>query len=543
MQNNPRFKFDRRRFLKGTGTILIGMPFMEYSSAFAAELPAGVPERFFTFYFGLGVPKELQEVGYTHALSPLAEFADKINMLRGLDMYCGNAGRNNHFDGSAAVFRGMRHNRAQASIDHVIMNAKYPNGVPTPIDALAAGSFNRGIDHSERYNHSIRANNTPVRAVPYETPRSLFDRVFGSGLGLSSSSSSPFSTARFSTSATDPSLNGSILDSVVSQYNYWRKHGAVSSESRRRLELHLDSLRELERRVQLDEQKNQPTPPPTSTSTPFPTATPANTATPIPPPPPGMTPLPTPTPMPTSTPVPPPTATPVPVAGQCQDPNRPGNDNLGLVSEPVARARRDVTMDPEEWADRWRLLTDIYIAGVRCDKFRFGNAMFQSGGERIILKGNYRFLDGSTHSFNDRDTSHEYWHRYRPEREVSDTLSKHHEMVDHTRYIFDQVVYFMRQMDDPRFPDANGKTIFENSGLIISTELGNGAKHDLDSIFNVVNSVGGRFNTGLIMDVKGQGSDREVVDLYNTILRAVGINDRTMGDLDFFQGLIPGLIK
>ena len=40
-----------------------------------------------------------------------------------------------------------------------------------------------------------------------------------------------------------------------------------------------------------------------------------------------------------------------------------------------------------------------------------------------------------------------------------------------------QIANFLSELDDPAFPEANGKTLFENSGIVIGTELGNGWKN------------------------------------------------------------------
>ena len=449
-----------RRTLLKAGGVAIGLPLLDamlIESAFGQTPPP--VDRMLTFFFGLGVPKEIHAGGFTDALSPLAPHASKLALVRGIDMDSTDTGRNNHEDGSGGVFRGVTQSSAGASIDQVILEALHPTASPTPIETLIMGSFHRGDPgRPQRFTHSWRADGSPVEVVPKETPVALFERVFGTG----NQNGGDTVEARH---------ERSILDSVVDQYQYWTSDASgLGQGDRTRLSNHLEQVRELERRVAADASN------PTCSFAP-----------------------------------PPPTA-----------------DNLGLQSEITGG---DVpTLDPTEWEQRWQLMADIFVAAMRCDSARFGTAMFQSGGERVILRGNYEFADGTVHDFDEPETAHEFWHDYTPGGSNTD-------MKWHTRFIMQQIAYFIAQLDDPNFADPNGKSIFENSGFIIGTELGNGNRHDLESVFHVTNGMGDRLATGQVFDT----GSRDCVDLYNTALTAYGIQPR-MGDLDYYNGDISELL-
>ena len=76
-----------------------------------------------------------------------------------------------------------------------------------------------------------------------------------------------------------------------------------------------------------------------------------------------------------------------------------------------------------------------------------------------------------------------------------------------------------------RSPDANGRSVLENSMLTVSTESGDGrhndSKRERSGIFHAISGANGRFKTGEIMNV-----GREGIDVYNTMLSAMGAAQR-----------------
>jgi hypothetical protein len=86
----------------------------------------------------------------------------------------------------------------------------------------------------------------------------------------------------------------------------------------------------------------------------------------------------------------------------------------------------------------------------------------------------------------------------------------------------------LNRLDKTR--EANGRTILENSLITVSTESGDGrhsnVKRELSGVFHAISGANGRFKTGEIMDVK-----REGIDVYNTMLSAMGVQAR-LGDSD-----------
>lgn len=239
----------RRTMLRGLGTVAIGLPLLEEmiagsAMAAAAGAPAGgaaVPVRAFNVFFGLGIPAPLQQEGFAGVLEPLKPLGQKLLIMRGVDhVRCDKPGDNAHYDGSTAAFTAEPPNgTARAggpSIDQVVRAAHHPAGMPPGmVPTLIAGTFFRR-DRVSRYAKSFNADGT-VAAQMQETPRELFERVFGS----------------VPAGADDPKRlrqRRSVLDSVVDQYKFYAgQRSPLGAASKARVAEHLERIREFEQRA------------------------------------------------------------------------------------------------------------------------------------------------------------------------------------------------------------------------------------------------------------------------------------------------------
>ena len=205
----------RRTFLRGIGTIGIGLPFLEemLPSASAAAGRKAIPARAFNVFFGLGIPKPVQEDGFAGVMEPLKPLSDKLLILRQVDQVrCDKKGINAHFDGATGSFTAMpADGGAKAggpSIDQIIRHDLYPQGLPAGmVPSLVAGTYFRR-SRVGRYVHSYGLDGT-VSATMQETPRQLFDRVFGSIPGNEDPD------------ARRERLKRSVLDSVLDEYKHY----------------------------------------------------------------------------------------------------------------------------------------------------------------------------------------------------------------------------------------------------------------------------------------------------------------------------------
>jgi hypothetical protein len=68
-------------------------------------------------------------------------------------------------------------------------------------------------------------------------------------------------------------------------------------------------------------------------------------------------------------------------------------------------------------------------------------------------------------------------------------------------------------------------SILENAMVTVSTESGDGRRNnitrELSGVYHVITDTNERFKTGQFIDVDAEG-----LDLYNTMLEAIGIGDR-----------------
>ena len=118
----------------------------------------------------------------------------------------------------------------------------------------------------------------------------------------------------------------------------------------------------------------------------------------------------------------------------------------------------------------------------------------------------------------DKACSHEWWHDFNEKK-------KNEQLRAHAHMKMREVAYFLNRLDGRDTMEANGKTLLENSLITISTESGDGrhndVKRELSGVFHAISGAGGRFKTGRIMDVNAEG-----LDVYNTMLAAMGVKDR-----------------
>ncbi len=457
-------RLERRTFLKGLGGIGIGLPFLEEMVPASARAASdAVPVRAFNVFFGLGIPAPLQQEGFDDVLEPLKPLADKLAILRQVDQVrCDARGINAHFDGASGAFTATppdgEAKAGGASIDQLIRRAHHPEGLPPGmVPTLVGGTFFRRSRVS-RYIHSYNPDGTVAAAIQ-ETPRALFERVFGVVALPKEAGTEAERQAR---------LRHSVLDSVMDQYrHYTGAHSPLGTASKGRLTEHLDRVRELEQRAYRLRKRdpNAPDLPPESR---------------------------------------------VPRGGLAD----PGGEGIDITVEELFR--------------EWQLLADLYALAIQMDRVRFGSITFLAAGERIRLKGTYRYGGKVRYEFDDRKErnadgskgcSHEYWHSFDPRKD-------NRQLRAHAHMKMSQVAWFLEKLaSGPDAIEANGKSILENSLITVSTESGDGRHSDsvreLSGVFHAVSGANGRFKTGQILDVEAEG-----IDLYNSMLGAMGVKER-----------------
>lgn len=243
-----RHRLSRRTLLRGAAGVAIALPFLDamHTRSVWAD-PAPPPDRCLTLFFGLGIPKAMQQEGFAGPLAPLEPFKDKMRMFRNVDM--SEAGGSGHPAGGTCVFVGEGSSNKErstgASIDQFMLKTLHPDGPPTSIGSLAVGSFFR---RSHGLYQRIRCWSADgSRAVePIEDPSKTFDRLFGS-LEQDMTGLTPEQARR-------KRLSRSVLDTVMGEYqHYTSERSNLGVASRAKIKDHLDRIRELEKRLYDDD--------------------------------------------------------------------------------------------------------------------------------------------------------------------------------------------------------------------------------------------------------------------------------------------------
>jgi hypothetical protein len=272
MNRNKRTFRNRRAFLRGAGTLAIGLPFLEglpARSAWAAsEQPifslfichsCGVVDSDFWPAAGAITAESLSG----KAVAALADYADQLLMVRGID-FAGSGGGCGHADGLCHALTGADvtggGNRAlasAASVDTIIADALNPSGTP-PL-CLYAGMEGGYID--ARLSFSGPGELRAAEANPYQVFRDL--------VGLTPTGGAPAQQTALAVMDDDTQAivdelavrRNSVNDYVRDQLNALMSSPALSLADRERLQMHLDLIRDLEVTM-VDMGMTEPTDPP-----------------------------------------------------------------------------------------------------------------------------------------------------------------------------------------------------------------------------------------------------------------------------------------
>jgi hypothetical protein len=169
----------------------------------------------------------------------------------------------------------------------------------------------------------------------------------------------------------------------------------------------------------------------------------------------------------------------------------------------------------------WSVIVDLYVLALRCDLTRFGNLMVISGGD------SYPFSSPNGQVDNIHSNGFHLW--FNPDvRPI---------VADDIQWTMTRIAAALAALDDPGYRDVDGGTLLDNTTVVIGTELGDDVvNHGLSDMPFWIAGGRGRFRAGELA-IPG----RSDVDLYNTILRGLGVST-PFGDPAYFQGLLPQIL-
>ena len=195
------------------------------------------------------------------------------------------------------------------------------------------------------------------------------------------------------------------------------------------------------------------------------------------------------------------------MGAHCSPPSSAGDPDINGVSYELKGAtdKEAPTMPHTDFQRAYRLHADLYAMALRCDIVRFGNLLFESSGGHVRFTGKYDAL-GESLNFDGSNSEHGgIWHAGN---------RKDARLCQH--FFQSNIAYFLGLLDDPEMLEANGKTVLDNSLIVVGTEVG--WNHDLKPVFHGVAGGQGHFRPGF------HNQEVSCVDVYNTLLNAFGID-------------------
>jgi hypothetical protein len=331
-----RVDHGRRRVLRGAGGVALALPWLPPLGrrAFAAEAK---PQRFVTFFFGNGMPPVYSAPGWeSPVLKPLAEFAPKIALVRGIGNKAAPAGAGHpHARGSSAFAIGYANPSVETaggkSLDIAAYEAWKP---PTGLSSLAASLWWWSED-IVRNTHSWQGPGRPNPGIT--RPLALFSRLFGEA-----GPTAPVGSTEAAQMMKQRRYSRSVLDSVLDGYK------SITSDAsgygpgvRATLANHFDAVRSLERRAIALEMAGSKASPTCSGVKPPPDLSPQQTCS-------------------------------------------KGCDTKGSTGTHMAGGGSNKSSN---WDEVWPLLADLFVLALRCDIARVGNLTCTAAGDRYNYAG------------------------------------------------------------------------------------------------------------------------------------------------------------
>jgi hypothetical protein len=254
----------RRTFLRGVGATL-ALPLLDsMTPAFAAPARNGAAgaTRMAFLYVPNGIimkdwtpEAEGKAFDFGRTLKPVEPFRENITLLTGLEHHNGFAlgdGAGDHARAGATWLTGVHPKKTQGADIHAGISvdqiAAREIGKQTQLPSMELGLEDVRMAGNCDSGYSCAYSNTlcwssPSTPLPYETnPRAVFERLFGDG-----ESTDPVARARMA------KQDRSILDFV--REDAARLGLNLGSSDKRKLSDYLDSVREIERRIQKVEEQ------------------------------------------------------------------------------------------------------------------------------------------------------------------------------------------------------------------------------------------------------------------------------------------------
>ena len=433
----------RRQFLRGAG-VALSLPWME--SVTKAAAAQGPPLRFACIYFSNGVdPQNWWQKGAGAAMelgpaaAPLTPIREDLVFLQGLYNHQAFINPSPHMGRMANMLSGSPVSpdpsviRVGTTFDQVLSREI---GNRTAVPSMALGIEPNELRLEDGLSMVYGSNVSwvsPTRPAPKEIyPSRAFDQLVGDGKGRQ--------------------LDRSILDAVLSDTQSLQ--AKVSTTDRRKLDEYLESVRDIEKRIDRASKEERLE---------------------------GWRPT-------------------------LQQPNMP----------------RPANEIPQNVPDHMKLMLDLTVLAFQMDKTRIATCMLNND----LSQMNFKFIEGVRGALH-LDLTH---NGKSPELKAM--------YLKTNQFHMQQFVYLVNRMKQI---DEGGKTLLDNSLLMLASNLYDGDAHGADQMPIVLaGHAGGALKTGRVLDFLKAGNDnRRACSLYLSLMDMMGVKLDRFGDAD---QRLPGLV-
>src|SRR5690606_29728060 len=291
------------------------------------------------------------------------------------------------------------------SIEQLVRRELHPNGVPTLLGSKSVGMWVRTgsvSQYTRHWNHDGSPGERPERR-----PSRIFEQMFG-GQIPNDGVGEPDPAL-----VTERHLKRSVLDAVVNEYKHYTGDASpLGADSKAKLAVHLDNIRNVEKRL-------------------APTEEAIDDAV---------------------------------AQEECGVPREivdPGGGEIPYELDQGGSGGSAPITQHEDFMAAFQLQGELMALALRCDILRFGSMLFVGSGGHVGLRGIYNALGDSVNFTQDlpgtspHDT---YFHNNRWDK-----------CRLHAHYCQVALASALMSMDDPNYLESNGKTVLDNTLVLIGT--------------------------------------------------------------------------
>lgn len=450
----------RRTFLHGSGGVLIGLPFLnEMLPRTARAQEAAQPMRLITMFFGLGVSHEESRKKFMGPLEALEPLANKLSIFTNLELkHAHDFGSGEpHFKVGDVIFVGDPQKREyEASGPSLEQIAKKRLHPDGVPTKIGSKSVGMWFRTGSVSQYTRHWNQD---GSPGERPERRPTRIFEQLFG----DLTPPGMGK----PEDPAavrarhMKRSVLDSVIGEYKHFTGDASpLGAESKAKLSVHLDNIRNVEQRLAPGEEMVDE------------------------------------------------------MLSSCEPPAGVTNPGMNVpydVEQGGAGGSAPIVQH-EDFAAAFQLQGELMALALRCDVLRFGSMVFVGSGGHVGLRGTYNALGDSVNFSQDLGgtSPHDaYFHNNRWDK-----------CRLHAHYCISNIAGALQSFDDPMYLEANGKSVLDNTLVVVGTDYGGGGNttgHIPEGVFHAIAGGNGHFKPGFYDKVYN------IIDLYETAMKPYGI--------------------